>query len=124
MRIDKQSILHLFYANTTLKALWEKSYLRHVHVAMVLKRGKLIDMATNWIGSRTSGCGYDNLSIHAERAVIKKIGDHTKLNGAILIVFRISRGKKEMVDSTPCKGCQPHLEKCVKEYGLRRVYHS
>jgi len=124
MRIDKDSILKLFYDNRTLKSLWLKTRLRHVHVAMVLKRGKMIEMATNAIGSRSRGCGYDHRSIHAERAVLKKIGDHTKLMGAILIVFRISRGTNELVSSAPCEHCRPHMEKCVKEYGLRRVYHS
>jgi hypothetical protein len=124
MRIDKDSILQLFYHHRTLKSLWMKSRLRHVHIAMIIKRGKMLEMATNYVGSRARGCGYDTRSIHAERAVLKKVGDYTKLDGAILIVIRISRGTNELVDSTPCDGCRPHLEKCVKDYGLRRVYYS
>jgi hypothetical protein len=124
MRMNKESMLQLFHHYGSIKALWQKSKLRHIHVAVVMKRGKMLEMASNYLGSRTSGCGYDNFSIHAERAVLKKVGDYTKLNGAILIVFRISRGKHELVESTPCETCRPHLEKCMKEYGLRRVYHS
>jgi hypothetical protein len=124
MKINRESILELFYHHRTLKSLWLKTRLRHVHIAMVLKRGKMIEMATNTVGSRTSGCGFDDRSIHAERAVLKKVGDYTKLDGAILIVIRISRGTNELVDSEPCEHCRPHMEKCVKEYGLRRVYYS
>lgn len=124
MRIDKKFILQLFYDHRSLKSLWLKTRLRHVHIAMVLKRGKMLEMATNAIGSRNRGCGYDDRSIHAERAVLKKVGDYTKLAGAILIVMRISRGTNELVQSEPCEGCRPHLEKCVKDYGLRRVYYS
>ena len=124
MKINRESILELFYHHRTLKSLWLKTRLRHVHIAMILKRGKMIEMATNTVGSRTSGCGFDDRSIHAERAVLKKVGDYTKLDGAILIVIRISRGTNELVDSEPCEHCRPHMEKCVKEYGLRRVYYS
>ena len=124
MRINKEYILHLFYQQRTLKSLWLKTRLRHVHIAMVVKRGKIVEMATNSIGSRSRGCGYDDRSIHAERAVLKKVGDYTKLAGAILIVIRISRGTNELVQSQPCEHCRPHMEKCVKEYGLRRVYYS
>jgi hypothetical protein len=124
MRMNKETVLDLFYQMRTLKSLWLKTRLRHVHVAMVMKRGKVMEMATNAIGSRSRGCGYDHRSIHAERAVLKKIGDYNKLCGAILIVIRISRGTNELVDSEPCQHCRPHMEKCVKEYGLRRVYYS
>jgi hypothetical protein len=122
--MNKETVLDLFYQMRTLKSLWLKTRLRHVHVAMVMKRGKVMEMATNAIGSRSRGCGYDHRSIHAERAVLKKIGDYNKLCGAILIVIRISRGTNELVDSEPCQHCRPHMEKCVKEYGLRRVYYS
>ena len=124
MRINRESILDLFYHHRSLKSLWLKTRLRHVHIAMILKRGKMMEMATNTVGSRSRGAGYDHRSIHAERAVLKKVGDYTKLEGAILIVIRISRGTNELVDSEPCEHCRPHMEKCVKEYGLRRVYYS
>jgi hypothetical protein len=124
MRIDKKFITELFHDNRSLKSLWTATRLRHVHIAMLFKRGKILEIATNRIGSRVRGCGYDDRTIHAERAVLKKVGDYTKLDGAILIVFRISRGTNELVDSRPCKNCRPHMEKCIKEYGLRCVYHS
>jgi hypothetical protein len=65
MRMNKETVLDLFYQMRTLKSLWLKTRLRHVHVAMVMKRGKVMEMATNAIGSRSRGCGYDHRSIHA-----------------------------------------------------------
>ena len=124
MRFDKETIYHLVQMNRPIKALWMKSQLRNIHIAMILKRGKVLEMATNQLGSRSSGCGYTDRTIHAERAVIKKVGDHTKLYGAIMIVVRISKGTNQLVNSTPCHSCICHLEKCVKDYGLRRIYYS
>jgi deoxycytidylate deaminase len=124
MRINKESIYQLIQTNCSMKSLFMKSLLRNIHIAIVVKRGKVMEMATNHLGSRSRGCGYTDRTIHAERAVLKKVGDHTKLDGAILIVIRISRGTNEVVNSTPCHACTCHLEKCVKDYGLRRVYYS
>lgn len=124
MRITKSSIYKLIEETISFKALWTKSDLRNVHIAFLLCRGKLLGSATNMVGSRTKGCGYSDRTIHAERAVLKKIGDTSKLDGAIMIVIRISRGTNELVNSTPCHACRCHLEKCVKDYGLRRIYYS
>lgn len=124
MRVDKETIYHLVQMNRPIKALWMKSQLRNIHIAMILKRGKVMEMATNQLGSRSSGCGYTKQTIHAERAVLKKVGDYTKLDGAIMIVVRISKGTNQMINSIPCRTCTPHLEKCVKDYGLRRIYYS
>jgi cytidine deaminase len=101
-----------------------KYQLRKVHVAILMKRGKIIEVASNELGTRARGCGYSTHTIHAERALIKKLGDHTRLEGTIMIVVRISQGLMQMGNSTPCKSCKPHLEKCIKDYGLRRVYYS
>ena len=124
MRINRESILQLFYHHRTLESLRLKTMLRNIHIAMIIKRGKMIEIATNTVGSRSKGCGYDDRTIHAERAVLKKVGDYSKLDGAVLIVIRMSRASNELVDSEPCKHCRPHMEKCMKEYGLRRVYYS
>jgi hypothetical protein len=94
------------------------------HIAILMKRGKVIEIASNSLGSRSKGPGYDTRTIHAERAVIKKVGDTSKLAGAILIVIRIARGTHEAVNSEPCHSCRCHLEKCMREYGLKQVYYS
>jgi deoxycytidylate deaminase len=101
-----------------------KRHNTQIHIAMIVKRGKVIQMAVNSIGSRSRGCGYDNYSIHAERAVIKRLGNLRELDGAFMMVIRIAKGTKQVVNSEPCHTCKCHLEKCIKEYGLRRVYYS
>lgn len=95
-----------------------------VHIAIVVKGNKVMEVAGNMIGSRSKGCGYDNSSIHAERAVLKKIGDVNKLNGAVMAVVRIAKGTGDTTISKPCHSCQCHLNKCIKKYGLKSVYYS
>ena len=124
MRVSKETVVQLIEQAIHIKASWNKTTIRSIHFAMLLKRGKVLDVACNAIGSRTKGCGYTDRTIHAERAVLKKIGDHTKLDGAIMVVIRISRGTNELMNSEPCCSCRPHLEKCIKEHGLKCVYYS
>ena len=57
-----------------------------LHVAAIVKRGKVLATAQNRIGSRSKGSGYSKQTIHAERAVVKKLGDISKLRGATLCV--------------------------------------
>ena len=100
-----------------------------LHVAVVVMRGKILASATNRNGSRSSGSGYSSHSIHAEKNVIKQLGDISKLRGADLYVMRISKDfKKANTDrflySKPCDQCQIFLEKCMKEYGLKNVYFT
>jgi hypothetical protein len=123
MVYKKEDVLNLVKDKFSLESLWNRG-IQQTHIALVLKRGKVIEMASNDYGTRSNGCGYSERTIHAERAVIKKIGDVSKLAGAILIVIRIARGTKEVVNSVPCHSCRCHLEKCIKDYGLRRVYYS
>jgi len=96
----------------------------HHHVAILHKRGKLLAIASNAVGSRSRGCGYSDRTIHAELAVIKKIGDIKKLNGAELTVVRLNRSDKSVCSSEPCHNCKKTLTKCMREYGLRAVYYS
>ena len=124
MRVSKDTILHLLEKGIHIQTSMQKTTMRSIHFAMIMKRGKILDVACNSVGSRSMGCGYTSRTIHAERAVLKKIGDHTKLDGAIMVVIRISRGTGEIMNSEPCKTCRPHLEKCIKEHGLKRVYYS
>lgn len=100
-----------------------------LHIAIIAKRGNIIAAATNKNGSRSSGSGYSDHSIHAEKNVVKKLGDISKLRGADLYVMRISRDiKKEhsekFLGSKPCEDCQAFLEKCIREYGLKTVYFT
>lgn len=124
MKYNKKNTLELIESLISIESISMKTNLRQVHIAILIKRGKILDIASNFVGSRNSGCGYDNRTIHAERAVLKKVGDTTKLAGATLIVIRIAKGTKEIVNSEPCHSCQCHLEKCIKTYGLKQVLYS
>jgi hypothetical protein len=63
------------------------------------------------------------MTIHAERAVVKKLGDTSKLVGCTLIVWRVG-ASGDILPSKPCASCQVFLEKCKREYGLRKVVYS
>lgn len=93
------------------------------HSATLLKRGKPIATARNAIGSRSRGCGYSDQTIHAERAVVKRLGDLSRLNGCVLVVIRLNK-QGEVLGSAPCADCRKFLEKCMREYGLRKVIYS
>ena len=100
-----------------------------LHVAVIALRGKVLATATNRNGSRSSGSGYSSHSIHAEKNVVKQLGDISKLRGADLYVMRISKDHKKLnsnrfMPSKPCEECQLFLEKCMREYGLKNVYFT
>jgi hypothetical protein len=44
-------------------------------MAVIVKRGQILAEATNNYGSRSRGSGYSKSSIHAERNVVKQLGD-------------------------------------------------
>lgn len=94
-----------------------------LHYAQLIKRNKVIAIARNSIGSRSRGAGYSNMSIHAERAVVKRLGDISQLRGCTMIVVRVNK-KGELLNSEPCPECQVFLFKCMNEYGLRKVVYS
>ena len=101
-----------------------KNHRANLHIAMLISRGrKVLAISTNAIGSRSRGCGYSEKTIHAERAVLKKVGNTNLLRGAMMIVIRI-RTDGTIANSKPCHSCSVHLEKCMREHGLRCVYHS
>jgi len=94
-----------------------------LHQAFILKGNKVLAVAFNAIGSRSRGCGYSDQTIHAERAVVKKLGNVSKLRGATLVVLRYNN-QGDMCGSKPCSECQVFLKKCVEKYGLLKVVHS
>ena len=124
MRLSKQSVMDLLEGEVSVPRMRMKHRLTKIHVALIIKRGKVLEIAGNMVGSRSKGCGYDHWTIHAERAVLKKVGDVTKLEGATMVVVRIAKGTGELANSEPCHTCRCHLEKCIKEYGLKCVYYS
>lgn len=95
-----------------------------VHIAFLYARGGvLIAMATNRVGSRSRGAGYSKYTIHAERAVLKMVGDNTLLRGATMVVVRVGK-RGDLMNSMPCHECQCHLNKAIDKYKMRRVYYS
>jgi hypothetical protein len=95
----------------------------HLHYAQIVVRNKILAVARNAVGSRSRGCGYGDQTIHAERAVVKRLGDIRLLQGATLLVWRVNR-QGDLLSSKPCPGCHLFLEKCMREYGLRKVVYS
>ncbi len=98
-----------------------------VHIAVLVRRGKIISIASNRIGSRSRGAGYSANSIHAEKNVVKMLGDLKQLKGCDLYVMRIPKAHSQapgFQSSKPCHSCQVFLEKCMREYGLRNVLYT
>jgi tRNA(Arg) A34 adenosine deaminase TadA len=96
----------------------------YAHVAVLLKGKRIVAFAANKTGSRSQGSGYGKSTLHAEVAVVKKLGDIHKLRGLTLVVFRYGPEIRSWTHSHPCKNCTVFLNKCMDEYGLNRVYYS
>jgi len=96
----------------------------NLHVAFIFGRGgTLLGMATNRPGTRNSGAGFSGSSIHAERAVLKAVGDISLLKDATLVVIRVNK-QGELRLSEPCHECRCALTKAMDKYGLKQVYYS
>lgn len=94
-------------------------------MAVVVKRGKVIAQASNGLGSRSRGSGYSKYTIHAEKNVVKQLGDISKLRDADIYVMRVSKcDNPTFMVSKPCHECECFLQKCMREYGLRNVYYT
>jgi hypothetical protein len=102
---------------------YKKCHNTSLHVAVLTKRGKVIATSRNRVGSRSRGCGWSDATLHAERAVIKLLGDTSRLQGCTLTVYRVLP-TGEYSNSKPCHSCQIFLEKCMREYGMLKVLYS
>jgi hypothetical protein len=102
------------------------SHATSVHIAVIVSHGKIIAEATNRLGTRSKGCGYSKNTIHAERNVVKVLGDYNKLRDADMYVMRCGRGPEapDFINSKPCSGCEYFLNKCMRKYGLKNVYYT
>lgn len=105
----------------------------YLHTSAIVYRGKVIAVATNKIGFKArpcrSGPRYENkahrpCTIHAEIAVLRSLGDLSKLRGADMYVWRLSPCQGKPSNSKPCAECTCVLEKCMRDYGLNKVYYS
>jgi hypothetical protein len=95
-----------------------------IHKAIIVKRGHILAEATNKVGNRSMGSGYSERSIHAERHVVKQLGDISKLRGADMYIIRTDRAGTRFIHSKPCHACEEFLLKCMREYGLHNVYYT
>jgi hypothetical protein len=123
---SEKSILEMFLEDPRTMNL-HTSHTTSVHVAILVKRGRVIAEASNRIGSRSSGSGYSKNTIHAERNVVKALGDTSLMRGADMYIMRISQNKLKVgydrfMHSEPCSSCRLFLQKCMREYGLKNVY--
>jgi len=119
------SIIEQFRNDPRINKL-RQSHETSVHIAIVVLRGKIIAEATNRLGSRSRGCGYSNYTIHAERNVLKVLGDYNKLRDADIYVMRCGKGINafNFINSKPCSECECFLNKCINKYGLKKVYYT
>jgi hypothetical protein len=122
---NTNSIIEQFRNDPRIDKL-RKTHETSVHIAIVVLRGKIIAEATNRIGSRSKGSGYSANTIHAERNVLKVLGDYNKLRDADIYVMRCGKGINafNFINSKPCSGCECFLNKCMNKYGLKNVYYT
>lgn len=100
-----------------------------LHLAVLVKRGNVIASARNRYGTRSRGSGFSRSSLHAEKNVVKELGDISQIRGADMYVMRFSKnhaleGYERFRPSKPCPSCKLFLEKCMREYGLKNVYYT
>jgi len=124
----QKSILEQFLDDPRTTGLRD-SYCAELHMAVLVKRGKVIASARNRYGTRSRGSGFSASSLHAEKNVVKELGDISQLRGADMFVMRFSKnrlleGHDRFRSSKPCYSCELFLEKCMREYGLKNVYYT
>ena len=124
VHLTQTSIFQRFLQDPRTTSLKEKHY-ASLHRAVLVKRGQVIADATNNYGSRSRGSGYSRSSIHAEKNVVKRLGDVSLMKNADMYIMRFSReNEMRLLKSTPCSACLVFLQKCMKEYGLKNVYYT
>lgn len=97
------------------------------HVAILRKRNATVAIASNRVGSRSKGSGYSRFTIHAEKNVVKALGNIRNLNGCDLLVMNIhmlKTGHRFFACSKPCHDCHLFLVKCQTKYGLKNVFYT
>lgn len=104
------------------RTIIDKQFLRHrtyVHYAEIRKGNKVLATSFNKVKSCLA-----TPSMHAERSVVKTLGDINRLRGTTLVVVRIGKNSNDLKNSKPCEHCEGFLKACMKKYGLSRVIYS
>jgi hypothetical protein len=94
----------------------KRKFTQQVHFAVIIKRNKVIAMANN----KFSNFLPHLWSLHAERAVVRNLGNMEKLRGSILFVWRSTETTKKL-DSEPCPNCRIFLQSLIDKWGLKCV---
>ena len=128
LHLSQSAIFQQFLDDPRIERLRDR-HNASIHMAVIVKRGQILAEATNNYGSRSRGSGYSQNSIHAERNVIKQLGDISKLRDASMYIMRFTRDKEKhkegvLLRSEPCAACVVFLDKCIREYGLKNVYYT
>jgi hypothetical protein len=96
-----------------------RQFTQQVHFAAIIKRHKVIAMANNSFSKFLPHLW----SLHAERAVVRSLGNLQKLRGSTLFVWR-STPSTRTLDSEPCPNCRLFIQKLIDKWGLRLVIFS
>ena len=118
-----RNLIHQSVNKMDMEVPYKECHRTSYHVARLERRGKIVAESRNRIGTRCRGSGWSDFTIHAERAVVKALGDLSQLRGCVLIVVRINKSN-EIMGSKPCPDCEKFLNKCMKCYGLQKVMYS
>jgi hypothetical protein len=94
----------------------------YMHVATIFRRGVPIVTARNRAASRSTGGNAHTM--HAEVAVVKKLGDLSLLQGCVLRVERYHDRDGHVMNSKPCHDCEMFLTKMIKKWRLKSVEWS
>jgi hypothetical protein len=151
MHKKEQELLDRYVCRDNMAKLYAGRPLGSIHIAVLMKRGNIIAEAYNNISSRRRGSGHSTFTIHAERNVVKQLGDISQMKGADMYVIRIYRintrspiqpdapsfikynaaeeccsatDTEHFKGSEPCSECSIFLDKCLRQYGLRNVYYT
>jgi hypothetical protein len=92
------------------------------HVAILFKNRRIVSIGQNRLSQKMIRGGRRIHTTHAEKDLIHSIRDMRDIRGSILVIIRI--GAQGIIHSAPCPSCMCLIQKCMKEYGLRRCLHS
>jgi hypothetical protein len=99
-----------------------------INMAIIAKRGKILATATSPNDSRSSASSSSDKIIYVEKSVVRQLGDIRNLRGCDLYIMNISKDNKKdetkFMNSKPCEECQVFLDRCIREYGLNKVYFT
>jgi hypothetical protein len=124
--VNRPSLLDKFLMDPRTSKMVD-NHCTKLHIAIIVKRGKILATATNKTASRSNGAssrGSQNF-IHAEKNLLRSV-DLSKMRGADIYVMRVRMVGDEPVFgySQPCPECTVLLNKCIREYGLKNVYFT